>query len=193
MVISIMKRSLLFILMILLTICCEKIDPFAETDEGKNVLGFYLNGEKVSYQTSGGFPSEYPYRHRVYTERINADSLEISASLDNSYYYAITIQIATSDISTEHDITDPNITLTYFYKKLPLPPSEHSDGGGHIISSNTDFVSGKISFRKWDQTAGILSGNFYFECDAPQYDGSVKRLSITKGNFDVSINRNDYE
>ena len=58
--------------MILLTISCEKIDPFVETDEGKNVLGFYLDGKKVSYKTSGGFPSEYPYEQCVYTEKLKS-------------------------------------------------------------------------------------------------------------------------
>jgi len=98
---------------ILITVCCEKIDPFVATDEGNNVLGFYLDGEKVTYATSGGFPSEYPYEHCVYTQTINADSLEISALLDNYYYDAIWIKIALQDISTEHFITDPDITLRY--------------------------------------------------------------------------------
>ena len=183
-----MKR-LLFISMILLAISCEKIDPFIETDEGKNVLGFYLNGEKVTYATTGGFPSEYPYRHCVYTRQLNTnpDSLEIRALLDNSYYQEITIKIACSDISTDNDITDPDITIKYFYKKTPLPPSYYTEGGGRIYSSYTDFVSGNISFRKWDQTSGILSGNFSFDCDETRYDGSVKRISVTRGNFDVNI------
>ena len=173
--------------MILLTISCEKIDPFVETDEGNNVLGFYLNGEKVTYATSGGFPSEYPYQHCVYTQTINADSLEISALLDNYYYDAISIKIAFQDISTEHCITDPDITLRYFYRKTPLPPDYYTDGGGSIERSVTVSESGRISFRKWDQEAGILSGNFNFDCSAPQFDGSIKHISVTKGNFDVRI------
>ena len=30
-----------------------------------------------------------------------------------------------------------------------------------------------------------LSGNFRFDCEAPQYDGSVKSVSVSGGNFDV--------
>ena len=187
-----MKRPLLFILMILLAVSCKKIDPFVETDEGKNVLGFYLDGEKVTYTTSGGFPSEYPYRHCVYTKQINADSLEISAELDNSIYRWITIQIALADISTNHSITDPDITLTYLYRKCPISPGIHTEGGRHFEHSYTEFVRGKMSFRNWDQESGILSGNFHFNCDAPQRDGSVKHISVTKGTFDVSINH-DYQ
>lgn len=182
-----MRRLLIFISIILLAASCKKIDPFVETDEGKDVLGFYLNGEKVTYTTSGGFPSEYPYRHRVYTRLINADSLEISASLDNYYYRDITIQIATADISTSKAITNPDITLTYLYRKYPLPPDTYTEGGAHVEYSYTVLVSGKLSFRKWDQHAGILSGNFNFDCEAPQCDGSVKSISVTKGTFDVSI------
>ena len=178
-----MKRALLFILMILLAVSCKKIDPFVETDEGKNVLGFYLDGEKVTYTTSGGFPSEYPYRHCVYTKQINADSLEISAELDNSIYRWITIQIAIADISTNHSITDPDITLTYLYRKYPTSPN-----GVCCSFAYTEFIRGKMSFRKWDQEVGILSGNFSFDCDAPQRDGSVKHIPVTKGSFDVSIN-----
>ena len=182
-----MKQLLLFISMILLTISCEKIDPFAETDQGENVLGFYLDGKKVTYTTSGGFPSEYPYRHCVYTERIDADSLEISANLDNHDYPWITIKIATADISTKHGISDPDITLTYIYRKTPLPPDTYSEGGAHFEYADTELVRGEMSFRKWNRTAGILSGNFSFDCDAPQCDGSVKHISVTNGTFSVSI------
>lgn len=49
----------------------------------------------------------------------------------------------------------------------------------------TIFKSGELSFRKWDQQTGILSGNFRFDCEAPQYDGSVKSVSVSGGNFDV--------
>lgn len=184
-----MKRRLLFISVILITVCCEKIDPFVATDEGNNVLGFYLDGEKVTYATSGGFPSEYPYEHCVYTQTINADSLEISALLDNYYYDAIWIKIALQDISTEHFITDPDITLRYFYRKTPLPPDYYTDGGGRVERFLTVLDSGRISFRKWDQEAGILSGNFNFDCSAPQHDGCIKHISVTRGNFDVKIDK----
>lgn len=182
-VIRIMKQLLLFISMILLTISCEKIDPFVETDEGKNVLGFYLDGKKVSYQTRGGFPS--PYEHCVYTRHFNTDSLEIIALLDNYYYNEISIKIAISEISTTHEITDPEITLTYIYRVTPLPPNEYTEGGSRIERAYTLFKSGELSFRKWDQQEGILSGNFRFDCEAPQYDGSVKSVSVSGGNFDV--------
>ena len=51
-----------------------------------------------------------------------------------------------------------------------------------------EATEGEIRFRKWDPETGILSGNFEFICDAPQFDGSVKHLSITEGNFDVRFN-----
>lgn len=188
-----MKRLLLFISVILITVCCEKMDPFVETDEGNNVLGFYLDGEKVTYATSGGFPSEYPYEHCVITNHFHADSLEIIALLDNYYYDEISIKFAVSEISTEHVITDPDITLRYFYRKTPLPPDEYSEGGGRIERYYTIFKSGELSFRKWDQEAGILSGNFEFDCEAPQYDGSVKSVSVTGGNFDVKTGNIVYE
>lgn len=189
---DIMKR-LLIVSMIFLAAGCEKVDPFVETDEGTNVLGFFLDGAKVSYTTSGGFPSEYPYEHNVYTKQINADSLEIRASLDNYYYNKIVIKIPVSEISTTQDITDPDIKLNYVYRKYPSPPDKYTEGGGTIWYAYTEFVSGVLSFRKWDTTAGILSGNFNFECDAPQYDGSVKRISVTDGNFDVKFNFNSDE
>ena len=188
-----MRRLLLFISIVLLAVSCKKIDPFVETDEGKNVLGFYLNGEKVTYMTSGGFPSEYPYRHNVYTRLINADSLVISASLDNYFYRSITIQIATADISTSKAITNPDITLTYLYRKCPIPPDIYIEGGEYYEHSYTILVNGELSFRKWDRKAGILSGNFNFDCEAPQCDGSVKSISVTKGSFDVSIDHDDNE
>ena len=180
-----MKQLLLFISMILLTISCEKIDPFVETDEGNNVLGFYLDGKRVSYQTSGGFPSEYPYTHCVYTNHFNADSLEIIALLDNYYYNEISIKFAISEISTTHEITDPDITLTYLYRIIPLPPDKYTEGGWSVERAFTIIKSGELSFRKWDQEAGILSGNFKFDCEAPQHDGSVKSVSVSGGNFDV--------
>lgn len=188
-----MKRLLLFISVILITVCCEKKDPFVETDEGNNVLGFYLDGEKVTYATSGGFPSEYPYEHCVYTNHFHADSLEIIALLDNYYYDEISIKFAVSEISTEHVITDPDISLRYFYRKTPLPPDEYSEGGWRIERYYTIFKSGELRFRKWDQEAGILSGNFVFDCEAPQYDGSVKSVSVTGGNFDVKTGNIVYE
>lgn len=188
-----MKNRLLFLIsLILVAVSCNSpIDPFEETDEGKNVLGFYLNGEKIRYATMGGFPSEYPYEHCVYAKQLNTtpDSLEISAKLANNYYQYISIKIALSDIRTDKVIKDPDITLTYFYKKLPLPPSEYSEGGVSVYLSDTDFVSGNLSFRKWDQQVGILSGNFSFDCTATQHDGSVKRISVTKGTFDVRIDK----
>lgn len=188
-----MKRLLYISAIVISAVCCEKIDPFVETDEGNNVIGFYLDGQKVTYDTSGGFPSEYPYEHCVYNRQINPDSLEISALLDNYYFNEIVMKIAVSDISTETAVTDPDISLRYLYRKYPLPPDEFSDGGGRMEYSYTDFVSGKLSFRKWDQATGILSGNFDFECDAPQYDGTVKRISVTKGNFDVKFDFGSYE
>ena len=188
-----MKHLMYLLTIILLAGSCEKIDPFVETNEGKNVLGFYLDGEKVSYETSGGFPSEYPYTHCVYTRKIGADSLEISALLDNYCFSEITIKIPVQDISTERDIADPDITLKYLYRKYPIAPDQFIDGGGRMEQSCTELVGGKISFRKWDESAGILSGNFNFVCDAPQYDGSVRRVSVTDGNFDVKFNTRDNE
>ena len=125
-----MKRLLYIVSIIFLAGSCEKIDPFIETDEGKNVLGFYLDGVKVSYETSGGFPSRYPYEHCVHARWINSDSLEVSALLDNYYYDEITIKIAVADISTQQDITDPDITLRYLYRKYPIAPDDFTDGGG---------------------------------------------------------------
>ncbi len=181
-----MKRLVYSLVLILTAVSCNhKIDPFVETDEGKNVLGFYLDGKEVSYTTSGGFPSEYPYGHNVYPKRINADSLEITAMLNNYTFSEIKIKIAIADISLTGDILDPDITLLYLYKKTPTPPDGYSEGGAHMKYSYTDMVSGKLSFRKWDQR--ILSGNFYFNCDAPQSDGTVKHISVTKGNFDVKF------
>lgn len=187
-----MRRLLSFISFFLIVVSCEKkIDPFVETDEGKNVLGFYLNGEKVTYTTSGGWGR--PRSNDVYAKQINADSLEIGAALNNYYYPRIVIQIASADISTSKAITNPDITLKYLYRKYPLPPEIYSDGGQGHEYSYTVLVSGKLSFRKWDQKTGVLSGNFKFDCEAPQRDGSVKRISVTKGIFDVSTNNDDNE
>lgn len=188
-----MKRLLYIVSIFFLAAGCKKVDPFIETDEGKNVLGFFMDGEKVTYKTSGGFPSEYPYTHCVYARSVNSDSLEVSALLDNYYYDEITIKIPVADISTLQDIIDPDITLRYLYRKYPIAPGEFIDGGGRMEFSYTDLVNGKLSFRKWDQATGILSGNFNFECDAPQYDGSVRRISVTNGNFDVQIENKEYE
>lgn len=165
---------------------CQKIDPFVETDEGADVLGFYLDGTKVTYETSGGFPSEYPYEHCVYARQINADSLEISASLDNYYYNHICFKIAFADISTERKLKDSDIRLTYLYRKTPTAPDENIDGGAHFEWAETELTSSEISFRTWDQEHKILSANFSFKCRAPQFDGSVRSLTITKGNFDVT-------
>lgn len=186
-----MKRLLYIVSVIFLAVGCEKIDPFVETDEGKNVLGFYLNGEKISYDRKGGWGS--PYENLVYAIQINPDSLVVGAVLDNYYFDEITIKIAVADISTQEDIIDPDISLRYLYRKYPLAPDDNIDDGARMERSYTDFVSGMLSFRKWDQATGILSGNFDFECDAPLYDGSVIHLSITGGNFDVQIGNEDYE
>lgn len=186
-----MKRLLNILILIIVAVSCVKIDPFTETDDGGNVLGFYLDGNEISYITSGGLFTGKPLEHCVYARQFSAnpDSLEISAKLNADYYYDISIKLAIADISTEHSITDPDITLSYLYKILPLPPSSSSEGGTWPIIAYTDFESGEISFRKWNCEAGILSGNFNFDCIAPQYDGSLKHISVTKGNFDVKINK----
>lgn len=183
-----MKRYVLQLLIFMSCIfaaSCQKIDPFVETDEGANVLGFYLDGTKVTYETSGGFPSEYPYEHCVYARQINADSLEINAILDNYYYNQIYFKIAFADISTERKLVDSDITLVYLYRKTPKAPDEHIDGGAHFEWATTELTASEISFRKWDPEYRILSANFSFRCKAPQFDGSVRNLNITKGNFDV--------
>ena len=182
-----MKRLLYILSIILIGVGCKKIDPFIETDEGSNVLGFYLNGEKVSNETTVLLPSLH-IDNRVYTRHLNADSLEITASLDNYLFYGISIKVAIADISTQQDLTDPDIDLFYIFRVSPITPDHIIDGGGHFERYRTEPVGGKLSFRTWDQNAGILSGNFSFDCDAPQFDGSVKRISVTKGNFDVNIN-----
>ena len=183
-----MKRILFLLTIVLLGAACEKIDPFAETDEGKNILGFYLDGTKVSYETSGGFPSEYPYKHCVYARKINADSLEISALLDNYYYDQIMMKLAISDIATSGRLKNPEIMLRCFYRMYPIAPDLHIDGGARKEYAWAEATEGEIRFRKWDPETGILSGNFEFTCDATQFDGSVKHLSITEGNFDVRFN-----
>ena len=187
------KRLFHILSVILIAASCEKMDPFEETDKGNNVLGFFLDGEKVSYTTSGGFPSSYPYEHCVYTRQINADSLEIYAQLNSSSFPGITIKIAIAQISTEHGITNPNIALEYLYKKTPLPPCLYSEVGTHYEYLYTELVCGNLSFRTWNQAEGILSGNFNFDCDMLEYNGSVKRISVTKGNFDVKLDYKDYE
>lgn len=185
-----MKRLLCIVSIIFLATGCEKTDPFVETDEGKNVLGFYLNGEPISYETSGGFI--YEYRHLVHAEWINSDSLEISARLSDYYYKSIAIKIAVADISTRQNIIDPDITLMCFYKRYPLAPDDYSDGGFQETWCYASCENGTLSFRRWDPLAGILSGNFEFEGEVPVYDGSVKHISVTKGNFDVQIEEYGY-
>ena len=189
---GIMKRLLYLVSIIFVVAGCEKIDPFVETDEGNNVLGFYINGVQVSYVINGGY-SPWPYEHSVHTKWINSDSLEVSATLDNYYVDKIMIKIAVADINTQQDIIDPDIKLRYLYRKTPNPPSHNTSGGYSMEYRYTNFVRGNLTIRTWNQTAGILSGNFDFECDAPLFDGTTKRLSVTKGNFDVYVENNEYE
>ena len=189
---GIMKRLLYLVSIIFAVAGCEKIDPFVETDEGNNVLGFYINGVQVSYVIYGGY-SPWPYEHSVHTKWINSDSLEVSATLDNYYVDKIMIKIAVADINTQQDIIDPDIKLRYLYRKTPIPPSHNTSGGASMEYRYTNFVRGNLTIRTWNQAAGILSGNFDFECDAPLFDGTTKRLSVTKGNFDVYVENNEYE
>lgn len=188
-----MKWLSFLIAILALAVGCEKVDPFTESNEGNNILGFYLDGQKISNETSGGFPSEYPHMNCVYARAVNVDTLEISASLDSGTYPDIYIKIPFSDISTTRMLENPDIALVYLYRRYPKPPGEFTDGGIRKEYAYTDFVSGQISFRKWDEASKILSGNFSFKCDAPQFDGSVKHLTITRGNFDVQYELNSHE
>lgn len=61
-----MKRLLNILILIIVAVSCVKIDPFTETDDGGNVLGFYLDGNEISYITSGGLFTGKPLEHCVY-------------------------------------------------------------------------------------------------------------------------------
>ena len=181
-----MIRNLVFLVVSATFFACVKIDPFVESDEGKNILGLYLDGKEISYLRSGGIV--VPFENEVYATRVGSDTLSITAKLDDECYSSIYMKFALADIDSHNRLTDFTMGLTYIYRKYPAPPTVGYSGSAYYEYKDAEFISGEITLRRCDLDAGVISGNFSFKCDTPRYNAKTTRHSITKGNFDVKLN-----
>lgn len=184
-----MKRFLspvLFLIVCLILQGCKKDDPFEATQEGKNTLGFYFDGKKYEYDTSGGFPSEYPYENCVYGWYFTTENkLSVSAIIADSKLCHFSFELAERNIQTGkiYELTKENSTfnavLTFVY------PHDKGNGTTEYTYKNPTAKRGFIEFTKFDREHRIASGKFEFDFDIESDSGEISSKRLTGGMFDV--------
>ena len=164
------------------TSCPKYHDPFEkETEEGVGNLGFYLDGQPVSYK-----------KNRIAGAGMFCkDSIWILAYLDYEDYYSLIMQFPIEDISVENPIKNPDIRLRYVYKVI----EEKNEYGNLVIRTlykDIKAETGELSFRfvgpseDHDHTScTTLSGNFFFEGNDYLDSGDIRKVTVTGGTFDV--------
>ena len=154
------------------TACPKYFDPFEkETEEGVGNLGFYLDGQPVSYK-----------KNRIAgAGMFGKDSIWILAYLDYEDYYSLIMQFPIEDISVENPIKNPDIRLRYVYKVI----EEKNEYGNLVIRTlykDIKAETGELSFRfvgpseDHDHTScTTLSGNFFFEGNDYLDSGDIRK------------------
>jgi hypothetical protein len=177
-----MKFRNLFLLLSFLSFCslrCHKdqIDNNSglppATQEGKNTLGFLLNGQPWTPQGFNGTAN----LSIDYDPGFNSGVLGISAyriiSSSNREYFSLGIKDSLNYYSApfSFQLTNSGLYRIYFSNNTCTFFS---------TDSNT-VVNGKLSVSKLDKTNHIISGTF----DAKLYKPGCDTIKITDGRFDL--------
>lgn len=189
------KLSFSFILTFIVCVsfqsCVKKENPFLDTQEGKNTLGFYLDGKKYEYATAGGFPSEYPYSHCVYGSYFTADhKFSLSAELDSQDDlddFSLTLINDNLKAGKKYMLTEEGSLLEVILTYVHWTPQGNGMSTSEI--NKIKAKSGYIEFSKFDINSKIASGRFEFEfeseSESEKEEPVIKKL--TNGMFDASL------
>jgi hypothetical protein len=198
---------------------CEKDngDPFDATQEGKDVLGFYLEGMPYKQQNSRVGVAPYSPLSTWIMRRIKPTSAEKTSLLSDDYYYFFNLEADVKRVvGSESTVYDVASIYLHLADSLPFiegqryriaaypeeqPPFDEKKYN-HIrvrfytpISTITQFgENGYIEFTKFDMENNIASGNFTVEVDeAPTGEEQYARKKFTKGVFDAHLNVYGFE
>ena len=165
------------------TSCPKYHDPFEEeTNEGVGNLGFYLDGQPVSYKKN----------RMASAGMFGKDSIWIRANLDHENYQSLIMQFPIEDISVENPIKNPDIRLRYVHNVI----TEEDEYGNLVVRTlykDIKAETGELSFRyagpsenhDHDPSCTTLSGNFFFEGNDYLDSGDIRKVTVTGGTFDV--------
>lgn len=171
--------SLLF-----MAVQCDYVEnSMEETQTGRMVLGFVVDGETVNCSIAGT-------ENSVFADILEGDTLEIRAGMHHDVYGPIVLKIPMSEIG-DSPINDPVIQMQYLYKVIPNPPTVDFGPGKKYEYLYAEPEDASISFRFWDLDEGIVAGNFSFSFDRHYADGKVGRVHVERGNFDIDFKREE--
>jgi len=140
------------------------------TQEGKNTLGFLLNGK--------------PWTPKGYNGTSN-----LNITYDPTYQGG-SITIAAYRIMSDNDRQFISFSVDSIQKPINIEKPDHELGFYFAIKNLCEYNSvdsiywdGKLEITKLDKDQGIISGRF----DAILYKPSCDTIRITDGRFDLSL------
>ena len=176
--------ALAMVSLLFMAMQCDHVEnSMEETQTGRMVLGFVVDGETVNCSIAGT-------ENSVFADILEGDTLEIRAGMHHDVYGHIVLKIPMSEIG-DSPINDPVIQMQYLYKVIPNPPTVDFGPGKKYEYLYAEPEDAVISFRYWDMDEGIVAGNFSFSFDRHYANGKVGRVHVERGNFDIDFKREE--
>ena len=159
---------------------CKKSNPDsnglpAATQEGKNTLGFLLNGQLWTPQGNNGTANLSIDYDAGFNNGICGISAYRIISSSNREYFGIGIKDSLNVYTAPFTVSLTNTSLYRFH---------FSNNNCEFFSTDTDTqVSGMLAISKLDRTSRIISGMF----SATLSKKGCTEIKITDGRFDMKF------
>lgn len=176
-------KNLLLLILIEFAFCfaqCKKNNPDsnglpATTQEGKNTLGFMLNGQPWKPQGNNGTANLSIDFDSGFNNGVCGISAYRIITSDNREYFGIGIKDSLNFYNAPFSLSMTNTSLYRFH---------FSNNDCDLFSTDTDTqVSGILTISKLDRTDRIISGTF----SATLIKAGCPEIKIAEGRFDMKF------
>jgi hypothetical protein len=186
-------------------------DPFKETQTGRNVLGFYLNGVPyMQIPRTIAIPPAVPPAEPWFKASFYESIQESAGDNVSRYQFSVYAHITPKNEKRDNDGFDIRYVHINLFDTLPFTtgvkyyfaehsiyetPSNEENYLYYRFTKNTSNVlyqgvndKGYVEFTKFDLNNRIVSGRFEAQITKPTEDASGEIVQqITKGVFDVRL------